>query len=842
MSDLLFLPEAFFNNKTEPASKSSLGATTNKEPKELTVAAENEPLRLTYGRDNVSGQIANVINDNRRWVVQVVWGEGQIQEIESVAFANEPASENVEMTHYLGTQSQTVDPWLVTAFAAAGITYSDALPGIAYSVFRILEGEVNWENATAIIKGRLLYDPRTMTTAYSNNFALALADFLSNDVYGCGLVVDWDSVIDVANYCDELIDGKPRRCAGLTLSTITSVDNWVETMRTYAGCFAPVLGPNGWKLIADKPSSVVASFSHTLGNIEKIGVLRKKGLSDSPTLIRLFWTDTSSLPWKEVPVLAALPGVLEGTAPRRDSDIRLPGIQDVSQAVREARERLNKLTLNDLSFDMNVFDEGLSLEIGDVIDVSHPIGLSSKQMRVSDIRGSSGRHTLSLAEYQPSMYSNAVVTTPDFGDTSLPSAFAPTPPLNLSLSEQVFQQNNGTFTSQIVASWDATAFPFVSHYIITVYEGPALFFTGTSQINSFRTPPIKEGASYQVDVATVSYFNQQSAPISDTIVSLGKFLPPSDVPSLDGFEVGGEVRLRWQAAVDIDIWRYEIRYGLVGGTWANGVLIDRVDALTLVTTIVPEGEWDFMIKALDSVNNFSVNEARITISVTKDDASFLAGNYQYDTPSLTAMYEYSLGRLDTVRRFVSTSNLAWNTAFSSAMSGYGNAILTYFPATSEFLTESNDFGFALAGNWSSDTTTMALSGTFTDQMELSTDGSTWENFPLMTTKGLYRFSRVRLNSSGVMLVTMPGVSTNINAQPRIENGSITTASSGATTITLINEYSAIKTLTLTPTGSTSRSAVADNIVTGATSSFDVYLFDSSGNQVSGEVYWVFEGV
>jgi hypothetical protein len=63
--------------------------------------------------------------------------------------------------------------------------------GAVYSVVRIDPGALGGVPAlVAQIRGRKLYDPRTDTTVYSSNPALALADFLDNPVYGKGALVD----------------------------------------------------------------------------------------------------------------------------------------------------------------------------------------------------------------------------------------------------------------------------------------------------------------------------------------------------------------------------------------------------------------------------------------------------------------------------------------------------------------------------------------------------------------------------------------------------------------------------------------------------------------------------
>ena len=77
---------------------------------------------------------------------------------------------------------------------------------------------------------------------------------------------------------------------------------------------------------------------------------------------------------------------------------------------------------------------------------------------------------------------------------------------------------------------------------------------------------------------------------------------------------------------------------------------------------------------------------------------------------------------------------------------------------------------------------------------------------------------------------------------REEAGMVTTTASGATTITLATAYYAVKHILLTPAGTTPRTAVYDNLITGDPSSFDVHLFNSAGAQLAGELSWRFQGV
>jgi hypothetical protein len=620
MSTLKFLPEARWTT-TVPAPRAALNEVARPaSERQLSLAAENAPIRITYGRDRLGAQIANVLLHQHHWVVQCVWGEGRIDAVESVTFSDQPPPSGVQQQHYTGTAGQTVNSWLVSAFAAKGVTYGDALPGIAYSVFRIpVSLESDWSQIAAVIRGRRLHDPRTGTTAYSSNPALALADYLSNAAYGAGLTVDWSSVAAAANACDEAIGGHPRRRIGLTIDSVATVDHWIEVLRTYAGCLRPVLGQSGWRLIPDRPALVARHFDHASGNILSISPVRKRGVRDTPTLIRLIWTDTSQLPWRDVPAVVALPGVIEGATPRRESEVRLPGIQNASQAEREAIERLNKLTLEDIGCEIEVFDDGLATEPGDVVTVSHPVGLTAKPMRVVGAEGAHGRYRLTLVEYDPAMYSNQVVTDPTFPDTSLPTPTDPRPPTGLTLTEELFQKQTGVHASRVRVVWTAPAdYPFVDSYRITGYVGGKPVFNGTAQYGAteWPSPEVEEGKPHTIEVRTASSIGALSSAVSGTISPLGKHLPPGNVPHVTGHYAAGSVRLEWGAAIDIDIWRYEVRRVAVGGNWAAALVVDRVDGLSLTVPGVPLGTWDWLVRALDSVGNYSPADARVTVAVT----------------------------------------------------------------------------------------------------------------------------------------------------------------------------------------------------------------------------------
>ena len=131
------------------------------------------------------------------------------------------------------------------------------------------------------------------------------------------------------------------------------------------------------------------------------------------------------------------------------------------------------------------------------------------------------------------------------------------------------------------------------------------------------------------------------------------------------------------AAVDIDIWRYEVRYGAVGTPWSGTTLLDRVDSLRLQSDQIPTGTWTLHVKALDSVGQYSTAAATVNVTVTTDSSAFLVNSYDQTAPTLTNMAEYALARTDPNRYFVSEDGVTAATKFPSTASSYGNVAATY---------------------------------------------------------------------------------------------------------------------------------------------------------------------
>lgn len=431
-----------WGNLTIPAARvvNSVAA----KDRQLAVAGARSAVPLTYGQDRLGALILNVLPlapDSNTLLVQCLWGFA-CDGVFNPLLNNQALPAGSTVASYTGAQV-TPHAALVSAFAAQGITYSDALTGYAYSVIAMPVREFNGQlDFSARIQGRRLYDPRKDSTQpggsgahrlatpatweWSDNPALACADFVYSNLYGLNLAVDWPSIMTAANACNALI-GSPaekRRTLGVSFIAPANAVDVADTLRGYAGCFL-LQGPAGAILLPDAADAASASYSHAAGEIAALDSLVKSDLGNLPTAVEIVYTDTSQIPWRDASATAQHPDA-GGALPWRLSQVRLPGVQRYSQAMREAIERLNKLTLSDLSCTLEVFDVGIRHQVGDIVNITHPLGMAAKPMRVAGVEmAGAGRWRLQLIEHDPAAYSTVVVTAPSTPDTGFVNPAGP---------------------------------------------------------------------------------------------------------------------------------------------------------------------------------------------------------------------------------------------------------------------------------------------------------------------------------------------------------------------------------------------------------------------------------
>jgi hypothetical protein len=117
----------------------------------------------------------------------------------------------VEFNEHLGAWGQVADEKLIERMPDQW-SANHKLSGVAYIYVRLYHDTKVWYSGiptfTFDVKGVKVHDPRTGVDAWSDNPALCIRDYLTNDVYGRGIDevhIDDAAIIVAADYCDELV-------------------------------------------------------------------------------------------------------------------------------------------------------------------------------------------------------------------------------------------------------------------------------------------------------------------------------------------------------------------------------------------------------------------------------------------------------------------------------------------------------------------------------------------------------------------------------------------------------------------------------------------------------------
>ncbi|WP_347278611.1 hypothetical protein [Plasticicumulans sp.] len=424
--------------------------------------------------------------------------------------------------------------------------------------------------------------PAVAGARWSRNPALIAGDLLASGAYGQGLTVSDTDLGLAAAVCDEVLaDGLPRRALDLALDAELPAAQWADVLAGYAGCFLAREGA-AVRLVPDRPASPTRTLT-AADVVDGSLRLRQRAQRETPTVVRVEWTDTTTTPWRTREAVAQLAGVDLGTVPRREDRVSLPGITSYSQAHREAIERLAAGGLP-LEVEFQTFDAALADQRGDVVTLTHPVGLSAQPLRLTDVRLSApGRWAISARQYAATVYSDAVPADPAAVPAGLPgdaTVSAPAAVLLDALAVEVAA--DGTLRAPVGVRWLASPDPYLAAYDVElrIAGGPwqALAALSADRLDALGYAP--PGAAVDARVRAVSATGIRSAWTLSSASAAEKLTPPADVQGLawDG------AALAWSRLADADLAGYLVR-------WQQGRRTTWADAIPMHDGVVGDTPW-----------------------------------------------------------------------------------------------------------------------------------------------------------------------------------------------------------------------------------------------------------
>lgn len=409
---------------TPGGSSSKAGGVVGLTTRSLVGPAHRIP--ILYGRCLVSPDLAMAKQASRSGMrygtFLAVISEGPIDAIESWQGAT---------TNDFQTYEATLGVLTTPSANLAGMI------GLAGAFFE-MKNSRPWSPA-CIARGRKLFDPRLgawgageypdpTKCAYSKNLALAFADLRTFPQYGDLLPaqVDWQSVEDAADWCDEIVDGAKRYELNLWLTHGDSGESWIETLGLHGGLRWREEG-GLWKLDFSQPVATVSATitdDHVFADSTPSASFGGgAGLADRPNRFRAEWIDPASN-WQIRTVELRHPEV-EAGAPIRDASVyKLHGFHSEAMALR-ALWRIAHEIWSEQTLELELSTEMLHLQEGSRVTVDLDcLGISGVDYIVTKLVYDGDRIQAAFQKYDTTTW-----TSPGADGGPLPAAgFFDTPP------------------------------------------------------------------------------------------------------------------------------------------------------------------------------------------------------------------------------------------------------------------------------------------------------------------------------------------------------------------------------------------------------------------------------
>lgn len=807
----------------------------------IAIAGEGCLIPEAYGRVLITRPRIFTIgySDGIYWF-GVLWCGGEVYEVESlwhgdIMWRNTDSSSYHQ--NYIGTPNQTIDSKLATYVAG----YADNMADLCYTAMGFpSDTPLKISTIRAIIKGKKTYDPRITSTVYNLNFALMFRDLAVTQ----GLSVDDDNIIIAANYNDEdLGGGHKRRWGGLLFDKQQTVDKQLQLIAEHAGCIY-VREAGVAKLIPDAPASSIATFSDAPGiaNIVKGSMkLAKRSLDNLPNHSIVEYLSHGAWPWRTGYAETPLP-----SGEIRSTNFRMRGFQSYAVAYRHAIERQNRFSLMDLSIQFETFDEGLEVEEGDVITVTHNIGFSNKPFRASKIKASKfiGSWIIFADEYDPLVYSDTIETEPTWPDFNLPEPEPVPMPSDPELEFVYFSNSEGVIEMWVFIDWEPlTDYPFEHYFEIQlngIDDDMVEIVIGETPNTEIELGPLVPLAQHRLNMFTINFAGVRSQERIKIFIAEANIFAPGDVTGFNARGIGNLLRTQWNE-VDVAVL-YELRYGASGVSWEDATIITALAALEHSTRSIVPGTYDILIKAIDGSGQYSNNPAIWEdLVLTANPDGYIVMELDADHASSVLMTNVNFGK-----DWVTDSGETWNALFPNAMDTYTDKIYDYQTVgAAEYISEELDTEVAdFVAVWTVEASAHELDGTKVTGQVAEVWDTAWNDLGSVKDTFIGSKVRYRVNATGVVFIITPPTFLNCDIVPYVIRGFSTSSAVAADQITWSPTPDFIGFYSASITVSDASGGFIGTFVFDAVAPFtyvDFYVWDVDDNQVAKDYSYEIRG-
>ena len=566
--------------------------------------SNNAAIPVIYGERKVGGTrvfVSTGGNDNEYLYIALVLAEGEVESIGDV-YINDTLSTDQKyvglyyIQKYTGTDSQTYNTVLANATDTWGSNHR--LRGVAYLAIRLkYDSEVfgGIPNIQAVVKGRKVYDPRKDPTStvydgsgahsktnastweWSDNPALCLADYMTNERFGKGLDhsrIDLASIGNAADVCDttqtNYTNGQSIKiltCNAVLDTNKKIFDNVKILLQGMRGLLPYQNGQYKLIIDGDQAAHMVLGPDNTYPNIS----IKDNGKNRKYNQVRASFVNPQAN-WQEDTVIWPPSGSSDetnflsadnGEVMRRD--VTLNTITNYYQARDIARIVCRASRENSMLMEATCTPDALRLEVGDVVEVDLDSlgwqGSYKKEFKILQMQLlETGDVKLTMQEHSD-VYAWAVGGQADDTDsTTLPDPFNIPPPTNLTLTAGVEIEADGSTVPTLNIAWNKSPSVFVVAYIIEIKAGsnPSAEVristpdAAGADVTSYYVKPAY-AASYVVKVRAESEEGIRSTALTGSVTIGDDTTPPNNPTSVSATGGFRTITLQWTNPTNEDL-------------------------------------------------------------------------------------------------------------------------------------------------------------------------------------------------------------------------------------------------------------------------------------------------
>lgn len=584
----------------------------------------------------------------------------------------------IHIKKYYGTASQAADSELDAATGEWSSTHK--LSGLAYLYVRFEYDADIFPNGvpsiSAVIRGKKVYDPSTATTAWSDNPALCLRDYLTQD-YGLGVPasrISDDHVIAAAAICNQSVTtnlGTTTRytCNGAFVTAFTPSQIISDIITSMGGLFWYSQGK--WRMKASAWTAPTITLTEN-DLRSSVSVSTRHSRRDTFNTVKGKFKGSES-DWQEAdyPQVISQPAIDADNGLVNTADYSLPFTSSSIVAQRIAKIFLfrNREQLSvTASFGLKAFE----VEVGDIINLSlERFGWLPKTFEVTNwsfglTEGLDLQVNLTLREISSQVFDDVDGSTFETNNSTLPSAFTVSSVGVEVTSETLisFESLTNTLYADITAS-DPTSVERVEVQY-KLHSDSIWNSMGVGDLGVYQITGITDGF-YDVRARAYSYLGVKSGWTERSNFQVSTISPPPQTVTNFSYNLsGGTVNLQWSPVADLDLSYYRIRHSVLeaGASWSDAVTAVNKVPRPATTTTLPVKSGTYMVRAYNKSTKTSADFARVVIPATnletftnnltvtdhstftgaKTNTSVTSGNLRlttYNTASSTGTYNFS---------------------------------------------------------------------------------------------------------------------------------------------------------------------------------------------------------